>query len=413
MTRAHQSVLEWIRSEQKAPDGTLIRDNFSSWFAQSRVRDEKGLPRVVYHGTSGDFDAFENPYAGKFWEMFSTSADYAVQFALGGGANIMPVFLSLQNPLDLSGLPRARGDVRPKLLRSLSRAGVDMTTLTYSLPHESDLFQIINIAGHHTDLDQKLQQAGFDGIIMPDYHGDIEATSYIAFSPEQIKSAVGNVGTFDPADPSISDGAARSKYASMTSRDPFGPNDADVGSVVQRLLEKEDCDVEDLSYDTRVALMVSDLEAFGTRNFVEVCMQPWNPNGMVTGVELTDFFAENPGNGNGSRIMHRMSEFADVLQIAVYLRPSGPRNRTFYERFGYQEDKRNFGFLARYPVFIDEEEISFDSRLQAAISIDGREEVVHPDDGTVITLQRIEKAQEFLAAKTSPETLSRPKPPRS
>jgi len=48
---------------------------------------------------------------------------------------------------------------------------------------------------------EKLEGAGHDGAI---YKNEVEGgTGYIAFDPKQIKSAIGNRGTFDPKNPNI------------------------------------------------------------------------------------------------------------------------------------------------------------------------------------------------------------------
>ena len=187
---------------------------FKRWFAGSRVVDENGKPLVVYHGTIGDFSVFQNKFAGKSWEMFSDNPEYSNRFALDRGGNVMPAFLSIKNPLDLSALPPERGDVRTKLIGLLEDVGFnfDDTFKLADIPHERDLFQIINRAGHHTKFKEALERQGYDGIIMPDKHdGDsyimpsdpINATTYVAFRPEQIKSAIGNNGDFSPTNPDI------------------------------------------------------------------------------------------------------------------------------------------------------------------------------------------------------------------
>lgn len=180
---------------------------FHNWFGHSKVVNADGSARVVYHGTNKDFSVFQNRFAGKTWEMFSDSADYASRFAIDRGGQVLPVYLALRNPLDLSLLPPVRGDVRNKLLELLEDAGIKVGETT--LPFERDLYQIINIAGHKTDFKERVQAAGYDGIVMPDSHegnpGDshILANTYIAFEPTQIKSAVGNVGAFDTTDADI------------------------------------------------------------------------------------------------------------------------------------------------------------------------------------------------------------------
>ena len=164
-----------LNSNKNYENSRTEGSSFSSWFGNSVIVDSEDNPRVVYHGTSSSFTQFRNPYTSNDLNMFSETAHYAEQFALGDGANIIPVFLSIQNPLDLSSLPSTRGDVRPKLLKLLDRAGVDISKMKDMIPYERDLFQIINIAGHHTIFPKVLSAAGFDGIKMPDIHGVLEA----------------------------------------------------------------------------------------------------------------------------------------------------------------------------------------------------------------------------------------------
>ena len=58
-----------------------------------------------------------------------------------------------------------------------------------------------------TEYRAMLMRRGYDGIV---YQNEIEGgTSYIVFEPHQVKSAVGNVGAFNPNSPDISEGDAR------------------------------------------------------------------------------------------------------------------------------------------------------------------------------------------------------------
>lgn len=177
---------------------------FKKWFGDSKVVDGDGKPLVVYHGTDKEFSAFANPYSETSeWNMFSDSSEYAGRFAHGNQANIKPTFLKLDNPFDLTGIPPRRGGARERVIRAADDAGLDVSLLQDILPFQNDLFQIINSGSKRDKLVSHLKSRGFDGIKMPDAHGELEATTYIAFSPTQIKSATGNRGTFDPEDPRI------------------------------------------------------------------------------------------------------------------------------------------------------------------------------------------------------------------
>jgi len=130
---------------------------FKKWFGGSKVVDEKGDPQVVYHGTSSDFSEFKtSKYENGIY--FTPSPRYAggrarVSALMAGKGNesVMPTFLRMENPA-----PEGYGVARAK-------------------------------------------DEGFDGLV----RGTGETKEYVVFSPEQIKSAIGNRGTFDPNDPSI------------------------------------------------------------------------------------------------------------------------------------------------------------------------------------------------------------------
>ncbi|MCL2017991.1 MAG: hypothetical protein FWG80_04455 [Alphaproteobacteria bacterium] len=140
---------------------------FKNWFGDSKVVDETGKPMIVYHGTDATFDTFDD----KFFKVGVTGKGFyftdSNESGGGFGQNVMPVYLSLQNPLDFSKVDyeTVLGMVRAEMM--------DMN------PQE---FQ---------DL---VKSKGFDGIINYGH--------YVAFEPNQIKS-VDNRGAFDPKNPNI------------------------------------------------------------------------------------------------------------------------------------------------------------------------------------------------------------------
>ena len=144
---------------------------FKAWFGDSRVVDESGKPLVVYHGTpSGGFAVFDRSRIGKRGTFesaragfyFSSGTQYAGMLARDAketGPSIYPVYLSIKNPLRV---------------------------FTTELTDRAEVDAMISAA----------TRGGHDGIVD-------EMGNFVAFRPEQIKSAVGNVGTFDPNNPDI------------------------------------------------------------------------------------------------------------------------------------------------------------------------------------------------------------------
>ncbi len=177
---------------------------FWRWFGSSRVVDDQGRPLVVYHGTRGDFSSFYVPNPeGK--QRFYFAADPAVASEYsndstgrpGEGANMMPVYVALKKPamvdggganftgVDLSGVP---DDLREVLPSAVVRRGY------------ASLSSIASAA----------EAQGYDGVIVRNvrdgagpYGEQNPSDVFIAFRPEQIKSATGNRGTFDGASANI------------------------------------------------------------------------------------------------------------------------------------------------------------------------------------------------------------------
>jgi len=182
--------------------------NFKNWFGNSKVVDAEGKPLVVYHGTAADFDKFDSAQTGKNFKQgenfyFFTdkpnaypdsASDYAMNASkAGGNANVMPVYLSIKNPLIL------KADNYYNAVQA------------YDLNSASILDRVID--------------GGHDGVIVQftDSPGDrlIAATS-----AKQIKSAIGNSGLFDPNSGSLTDKIIRTTEqarASQTRADESNP----------------------------------------------------------------------------------------------------------------------------------------------------------------------------------------------
>ena len=81
---------------------------FKNWFGDSKVIDANGKPLVVYHGTTADITKFNQTDGGSLGDgiYFTDDAGAASTFATRkgqAGANVLPVYLSVQNLLDEIG----------------------------------------------------------------------------------------------------------------------------------------------------------------------------------------------------------------------------------------------------------------------------------------------------------------------
>lgn len=169
---------------------------FRGWFDQSQIRNDDGTPQVVYHGTEHDFTSFGTEFIGStsdagrvstgaFW--FGAHPAVAEYFALFN-EQIMPVYLKMNRPLVVDCKDWAkRFDTLDQAFR------LEDGTVVYDiLMFKHEAIAEAKRDGH----DGVVFRGGYDG---RPFKSDI----FAAFEPTQIKSAIGNVGTFDVTNPDL------------------------------------------------------------------------------------------------------------------------------------------------------------------------------------------------------------------
>lgn len=203
---ALQAAIDLMADLQRQAAGDVRRsaardqtetDEFKRWFGQSKVVDKKGNPKIVYHGSVErgitEFDTSRvtertdrGDEAGTYFTDDQLNATGYARPRLIVGVpkqerkfgSVTAAYLSLQNPLNTTA------DIKRGLKRGLRFEEAKREAL------------------------KKLDRAVHDGII---FDGAGPAHSeYVAFRPEQIKSATGNSGEFDPSNPDIRRSADRS-----------------------------------------------------------------------------------------------------------------------------------------------------------------------------------------------------------
>lgn len=238
-----------ITANQGAISPEESSKNFKNWFGDSKVLDEAGNPLVVYHGTNSDFDQF-NPL-----QHFGTiNAAQDRLKAIGGESNnIIPAYISaakilkvkdngLQTPLEIAMAAKEAGanidmdGIIDKYASSLSKE--DMFGIARRLGYidpndatQSEIAQDLKDYANKNQASMLMEKISKHGDPREgDYVGDIPSsandvinalskeydalsylnevenkgsTSFIPLHSTQIKSAIGNRGTWDPNDPNI------------------------------------------------------------------------------------------------------------------------------------------------------------------------------------------------------------------
>ena len=192
----------------KAPNGketNLTEDQwlavrtaaFKNWFGDwekdpqnaSKVVDENGEPRVVYHGTYGDFTVFDKAKIGSATDygIWGRGFYFTNMENTPYGNKKLALFLNFRNPFIFNDY------------KSAEEIG-DYLNIWDGNFHEDDRFGIFRpYARGAAQIAGSAQERGHDGLIA--VLG--KWTEYIAFEPNQIKSSTNNRGTFDPKNPDI------------------------------------------------------------------------------------------------------------------------------------------------------------------------------------------------------------------
>ncbi|HWS26419.1 MAG TPA: LPD23 domain-containing protein [Xanthomonadales bacterium] len=136
---------------------------------------------------------------------------------------------------------------------------------------------------------------------------------------------------------------------------------ADPLKALQALIEEADGNIHEVDLRARVECLARSVEVFAAEHAVYAALRPWDPMGSVTGVELTDLYANEPGAGQGTLVVRHLTGLAQDLGVVVYLRADGPRSREFYARAGFVPVPSRSrggagGFLAWFPPVQKEDE---------------------------------------------------------
>ena len=165
---------QWVQVRTKA---------FKEWFGDwennpedaSKVIDENGEPRVVYHGTYADFNAFDESHLGDVTNLNATNEDWAKTSHIGFWFNDnkigfytkhKPVFLNVRNPLEFASMESLVDEM------SYYDSGEDF---------------------------KRSNSDGYDSVIVLEDE-EMGARSYAVFNNNQIKFATENNEDFFPHD---------------------------------------------------------------------------------------------------------------------------------------------------------------------------------------------------------------------
>lgn len=204
-------------------NGRELSKQQQEYFKNSKVRDNNGNLKVVYHGTDADFTVFNYDYLGKNGTAngkgFYLADDINVAKSYSNGKNLIEAYVDIQKPLSIGKTTMSENDyikfvkaVNDKTNGTLFADYGDGEKLTKNSKEYNDVvnqfkeeykyggddvdlaLSILNSANIKLEDGYRLLRntTGYDGIIVPtnykDNGKDIPYTQYIPLTPEQIKN---------------------------------------------------------------------------------------------------------------------------------------------------------------------------------------------------------------------------------
>lgn len=181
-----------------AGNAQIETPEFKKWFGDSKAVDESGRPKVFYHGTASDITEFRPKQAQAIFVTADTvtansfanaSKNWTKENGLDGGGNVMPLYISVNNPFDPDNTEH---------INALKNA------IGNKFNGEEFANTIDDVAegrwkAMENPVVQKYIKAKHDGFFVYE-NGQKNIAVY---KSEQIKSAIGNRGTFDPVNQNI------------------------------------------------------------------------------------------------------------------------------------------------------------------------------------------------------------------
>lgn len=175
----------------EAPKTKTNTPEFKRFFAGSKAVDENGQPQVFYHGTGADIDEFSPHQADAIFVTDNPGFASGFSVSREGNPNVIPVYVSTKNPFDYKNSQQ----VSAVIAKAKELAGDN----SWDVPPE---YAVKNGAWFNIE-NPKVQAAiralGHDGF----YVNEAGQRNLAVYKSEQLKSAIGNKGTFSPEHPNI------------------------------------------------------------------------------------------------------------------------------------------------------------------------------------------------------------------
>ena len=200
-------------SLSKDNQGRTLSKEQQEYFKDSKIRDEKGNLKVMYHGTDADFNTFSYDYLGKTGLAYGKGFYFTDNAEAGQsyGKNLRQVYLDVKKPMQAGLITMTRNDYS-KLVKELNE--ITKGTIEADYGSLEDAISEYDYGGDDIDLISAAQNIsgisferfynilrnilGYNGIIANNKTNGHDGNIIIVFNSNQIKSIDNTKPTSNP-----------------------------------------------------------------------------------------------------------------------------------------------------------------------------------------------------------------------
>lgn len=140
--------------------------SFKQWFGNSKVVDEEGNPKIVYHGSNAKFTRFDLSYTTGQLGFHVGTKEQAENIRTNVNY-VYALYASIKNPIRLDDLGSWYGEHVVMMVNKAANLN-------------------LHLSASDRTIREALKRKGYDGVVYENrFEGD--GDSYIAFEPDQLK----------------------------------------------------------------------------------------------------------------------------------------------------------------------------------------------------------------------------------
>ena len=195
ITKAGGGSIDQMRYELLSRGGKTHMPNELREKGRQKFLKPSKEKRVMYHGTTGDFNEF-HPGTAYVSPDPKFASDWSGSPEGQEGANVMPVHVQVKNPFDYENPRHVK-----RLESHLNKVpGLKDELNAYDYENIKDFIKAIPFGSHHEleipEIQKAIKDLGHDAFYVNEGHGNM-AKNLGIYDPRKIKSSIGNRGTYD------------------------------------------------------------------------------------------------------------------------------------------------------------------------------------------------------------------------